>query len=317
MVPAAAYTALPILHRLCRAAYTGGMTTPPSETVYSPVAPAGTLIVGATPLGNRGDATPRLRAALATADIVAAEDTRRTHQLARDLGVTITGKVLSHYDHNERDRAPQLIDFLQQGLTVLVVSDAGMPTVSDPGYRVVSLAVAEGIPVTCLPGASAPLTALAISGIGADRFAFDGFAPRKPGPQRAWWESLKNEPRTVIFFESPHRLADTLAVGAEVLGERQAAVCRELTKTYEECRRGTLAELADWAAEGVRGEITVVVAPGSPEDDDTSDATLIRQVEELVSDGIRLNDACRAVAKSHGRRKRELYQAVVAARGEL
>ena len=317
MVPAAAYTALPILHRLCRAAYTGGMTTPPSETVYSPVAPAGTLIVGATPLGNRGDATPRLRAALATADIVAAEDTRRTHQLARDLGVTITGKVLSHYDHNERDRAPQLIDFLQQGLTVLVVSDAGMPTVSDPGYRVVSLAVAEGIPVTCLSGASAPLTALAISGIGADRFAFDGFAPRKPGPQRAWWESLKNEPRTVIFFESPHRLADTLAVGAEVLGERQAAVCRELTKTYEECRRGTLAELADWAAEGVRGEITVVVAPDSPEDDDTSDATLIRQVEELVSDGIRLNDACGAVAKSHGRRKRELYQAVVAARGEL
>lgn len=168
-----------------------------------------------------------------------------------------------------------------------------------------------------MPGASAPLTALAISGIGADRFAFDGFAPRKPGPQRAWWESLKNEPRTVIFFESPHRLADTLAVGAEVLGERQAAVCRELTKTYEECRRGTLAELADWAAEGVRGEITVVVAPGSPEDDDTSDATLIRQVEELVSDGIRLNDACGAVAKSHGRRKRELYQAVVAARGEL
>ena len=292
------------------------MTTPPSENTFSPVAPAGTLILGATPLGNLGDATPRLRAALATADVVAAEDTRRTYQLARDLNVTISGRVLSHYDHNERDRAPQLIEFLQQGLTVLVVSDAGMPTVSDPGYRVVSLAVAEGIPVTCLPGASAPLTALALSGIGTDRFAFDGFLPRKAGPQRAWWESLKTEPRTVIFFESPHRLADTLALGAEVLGDRPAAVCRELTKTCEECRRGTLTELADWARAGVRGEITVVVAPGSPVEDDISDATLIRQVEELVAEGIRLNDACGAVAKSHGRRKRDLYQAVVAAREE-
>lgn len=304
------------------------MTTPPCENQDDPdcdpdyatsstsVARTGTLIVAATPLGNIDDATPRLRVALATADIVAAEDTRRTYHLARALGVTIIGKVLSHYDHNEDDRAAQLVDFLRQGLTVLVVSDAGMPTVSDPGYRVVRLAVEAGFPVTCLPGASAPVTALALSGIGTDRFAFDGFPPRKEGQQRTWWQSLISEPRTVIFFESPHRLADTLALGAEVLGERQAAVCRELTKTYEECRRGTLSELAAWAASGVRGEITVVVAPGDPEEDTTSDATLIRQVEELVAGGIRLSDACGAVAKSHGRRKRNLYQAVVAARGK-
>lgn len=274
----------------------------------------GTLYLAATPLGNLGDATPRLRDALQNADIVAAEDTRRTVQLAHDLGVTIGGKILSHYDHNERARAPQLLEFLQQGMTVLVVSDAGMPTVSDPGYRIVSLAAAAGIPVTCLPGASAPLTALAISGIGTDRFAFDGFPPRKPGPQRKWWESLRTEPRTVIFFESTHRIADTLALGAEILGERDAAVCRELTKTYEECRRGTLPELAEWAQDGVRGEITVVVAPGEETAASEDPADLVGDVQALVADGMRMKDACGEVAKRTGVSKRDLYEAVIAAR---
>lgn len=274
----------------------------------------GTLYLAATPLGNLGDATPRLCDALQHADIVAAEDTRRTVQLAHDLGITINGKVLSHYDHNERARAPQLVEYLQQGMTVLVVSDAGMPTVSDPGYRIVSLAAAEGIPVTCLPGASAPLTALAISGIGTDRFAFDGFPPRKPGPQRQWWESLRTEPRTVIFFESPHRIANTLALGAEVLGERDAAVCRELTKTYEECRRGTLPELAEWAQAGVRGEITVVVAPSAADTVSADPKDVVGDVQTLVAEGMRMKDACREVASRTGVSKRELYQAVISAR---
>ena len=280
------------------------------ESLPRPV-PRG-VVLAATPLGNIHDASPRLRQALADADVIAAEDTRRVRTLATALGVEIRGKVISNFDHNEAGRAAGLIDAARSG-TVLVVTDAGMPLVSDPGYSLVDAAHDAGVPVTCLPGPSAVPTALALSGLPVGRFLFDGFAPRKPGPRREWLESLRTEERAACFFESPHRLADTLAVAAEVLGpERRAAVCRELTKTYEEVRRGTLPELAEWAAEGVKGEITVVIEGGSPREFDVD--SLVPVVESLVSEGGRLKDACRQVASGRGVSNRELYEAVLAAR---
>ncbi|AJE32639.1 hypothetical protein B842_03930 [Corynebacterium humireducens NBRC 106098 = DSM 45392] len=269
-------------------------------------------MLAATPLGNIGDASPRLRAALAEAAVIAAEDTRRVRNLATALGVEITGRVVSNFDHNEEGRAQQLIDAARSGV-VLVVTDAGMPLVSDPGFSLVDAAHTAGIPVTCLPGPSAVPTALALSGLPVGRFLFDGFAPRKSGARREWLESLRTEERAVCFFESPHRLAETLEVAAEVLGPtRRAAVCRELTKTYEEVRRGTLPELADWAAEGVKGEITVVIEGGAPDEADV--AALVPVVESLVAEGMRLKDACRDVAAGRGVSNRELYEAVLAAR---
>ena len=200
------------------------------ETVSLP--PRG-IILAATPLGNIGDASPRLVHALEHADVVAAEDTRRTRNLANALGVEIRGRIVSNFDHNEDKRVAELIDVARNS-SVLVVTDAGMPLVSDPGHSLVAAAHDAQIPVTCLPGPSAVTTALALSGLGVGRFIFDGFAPRKPGARKAWLESLKNEGRAVCFFESPHRIATTLAEAAEILGDRQAAVCRELSKTYEE-----------------------------------------------------------------------------------
>lgn len=273
------------------------------------------MILAATPLGDVGDASRRLVEALGGADVVAAEDTRRTRNLAQALGVTIRGRLLSFFDHNEHARTPQLLDEVRAGRTVLVVTDAGMPVVSDPGYRLVVAAVEAGLPVTCLPGPSAVTTALALSGLDVDRFCFDGFAPRKKGPRHAWLGELRDERRTCVFFEAPHRLAATLADAVEVLGgERRAAVCRELTKTYEEVRRGTLAELAEWAVEGARGEITVVIAgavPGARSDP----AALVGTVEALVAKGLRLKDACAEVGGAHGIARRELYEAVIASRG--
>ncbi len=270
------------------------------------------VILAATPLGNVGDASPRLRDALAGADVVAAEDTRRVRALASALGVEIRGRVLSNFDHNEEERARQLLDVARTG-TVLVVTDAGMPLVSDPGFSLVDAAHDAGVPVTCFPGPSAVPTALALSGLPVGRFLFDGFAPRKSGARREWLESLRTEERAACFFESPHRLADTLAEAAEILGPtRRAAVCRELTKTYEEVRRGTLPELADWAAAGVKGEITVVLEGGSAEVVDV--ASLVPVVEALVADGMRLKDACKTIAAGRGVSNRELYEAVLAAR---
>lgn len=271
------------------------------------------VIIAATPLGNVADASPRLRQGLARAEVIAAEDTRRTRALASALGVTITGKVLSNHDHNETGRLPQLIDAARTG-SVLVVSDAGMPVVSDPGLSLIDAAHSAGIPVTCFPGPSAVPTALALSGLNVGKFAFDGFAPRKSGPRREWLAGLRSEQRAVCFFESPHRLADTLADAAEVLGaSRRAAVCRELSKTYEEVRRGTLPELAAWAAEGVRGEITVVLEGAADRDVDVS--ALVSAVEERVADGERLKDVCKDIAAARGVSNRELYDAVLAARG--
>nr|WP_120492159.1 16S rRNA (cytidine(1402)-2'-O)-methyltransferase [Corynebacterium lactis] len=272
----------------------------------------------ATPLGNIGDASDRLCAALADADVIAAEDTRRARSLASALGIEPRGKFVSNFDHNEESRTASLIAAAKSGQKVIVVTDAGMPVVSDPGLAVVAAAHDASVPVSCIPGASAVTTALALSGLGVGHFCFDGFAPRKAGARRAWLESLVSERRACCFFESPHRLAVTLADAAEVLGPtRRASVSRELTKRYEETRRGSLGELAAWAAEGVRGEITVVIEGVGQEAPAVEIEDLVGRVEERVAAGERLKDACKEVAAAAGLSKhRDLYQAVLAAREE-
>jgi 16S rRNA (cytidine1402-2'-O)-methyltransferase len=271
----------------------------------------GRLVLAATPLGDSRDASPRLVEALATADVVAAEDTRRTRALAAALGATITGRVVSFYDAVETSRLGGLVAAVEQGQTVLLVTDAGMPSVSDPGFRLVAACVEKDLPVTCLPGPSAVTTALALSGLPCERFCFEGFAPRKDGERRRFFATLADEPRTAVFFESPHRIAATLALAAEVLGpDRRAAVCRELTKTYEEVRRGSLDELAAWAADGVRGEITVVLSGAEPRREQDVDA-LVEEVRRLAGDGMRLKDAAAQVAQSSGVSKKTLYDAAV------
>ncbi|WP_033263094.1 16S rRNA (cytidine(1402)-2'-O)-methyltransferase [Amycolatopsis vancoresmycina] len=273
----------------------------------------GRLILAATPLGDVRDASPRLASALADADVIAAEDTRRLRSLASALEVTPRGRVVSFYEDVESARLPKLLEALQAGETVVLVTDAGMPSVSDPGFRLVAACVAEDLPVTCLPGPSAVTTALALSGLPCDRFCFEGFAPRKPGERTRWLTALRDEPRTAVFFESPHRLGSLLADAVSVLGgSRQAAVCRELTKTYEEVKRGTLEELAAWAADGVRGEITVVLAGAAPRA--VSVADLVDEVSARVASGERLKSAAAEVAEAAGVSKKELYDAVLAAR---
>lgn len=269
------------------------------------------IIIAATPLGNIGDASPRLVHALANATVVAAEDTRRTASLAAALGVEIKGQLVSNFDHNEQARVGKLIEAARAG-TVLVVSDAGMPVVSDPGFALIDAAHDANIPVTCFPGPSAVPTALALSGLHVGRFAFDGFAPRKQGARGTWLESLKTEKRAVCFFESPHRIAETLAHAAEVLGERRVAVCRELSKTYEQVKRGTLPELAEWAQDGVRGEITVVIEGAGDIAADVD--SLIDAAQQRVDSGERLKAVCADLAKIHGVSKNELYDAVISAR---
>ncbi|MEY8014833.1 MULTISPECIES: 16S rRNA (cytidine(1402)-2'-O)-methyltransferase [Mycobacterium] len=273
----------------------------------------GRLLLGATPLGQPSDASPRLTDALARADVVAAEDTRRVRKLARALEVRIAGRVISLFDQVEAERVPALVDEVKSGATVLVVSDAGMPVISDPGYRLVVACVEAGLPVTCLPGPSAVTTALAVSGLPSDRFCFEGFPPRKASARRTWLASLADEPRTCVFFESPRRLAACLRDAVEELGgARSAAVCRELTKVHEEVVRGPLEELAAWAADGVLGEITVVLAGAIPRADLPA---LVTRVEELVADGVRVKDACGEVAAAHpGVRSRQLYDALLRSR---
>lgn len=277
----------------------------------------GGLVLAATPLGNVGDASGRLVAALNTADVVAAEDTRRLRTLAAALGVAITGRVISHYDAVEEARLPALLAAVRSGQTVLVLTDAGMPTVADPGYRLVSACVAAGLPVTCLPGPSAVTTALALSGLPTGRFCFEGFAPRRAGERRRWLESLVSEPRSVVFFEAPHRIAACLADAVDVLGgQRRAAVCRELTKLHEEVLRGTLASLAQQVIERPpRGEITVVLAPAPLPEPSTMDE-LVPEVLRRVAAGERLKDATAAVAGESGVARRELYNAALHSRGQ-
>ncbi|BBZ31976.1 16S rRNA (cytidine(1402)-2'-O)-methyltransferase [Mycolicibacterium confluentis] len=274
----------------------------------------GRLLLAATPLGQPGDASARLIEALGSADIVAAEDTRRVRSLAQSLGVHISGRVVSLFDQNESTRVPMLVAELEAGATVLAVTDAGMPSISDPGYRLVAACVAADLPLTCLPGPSAVTTALTVSGLAADRFCFEGFAPRRSGQRRTWLASLANELRTCVFFESPRRLAECLSDAVAELGpDRRAAVCRELTKTHEEVVRGTLAELADWAADGVLGEITVVLAGATPVADID---TLVAEVAELAEAGMRVKDACQQVVSAHpgAPSRRELYDAVLRSR---
>lgn len=267
-------------------------------------------------MGNIRDASPRLLEALQTADVVAAEDTRRLRALAFALQVKVTGKVVSFYDAVETARLPGLIAALHEGKTVLLVTDAGMPSVSDPGYRLVAACVEEGISLTCLPGPSAVTTALAVSGLPSDRFCFDGFPPRKSGERQRWYARLAEEPRTAVFFESPHRLGASLADAAAVLGaDRQAAVCRDLTKIYEEVKRGGLGELAEWAAEGVRGEVTVVLTGAEPRELTENDLdALVAKVQRRVAAGDRLKNAAAEVAAGTGFSSKTLYDAVLATR---
>lgn len=274
----------------------------------------GRLLLAATPLGQVGDASARLIEALATADVVAAEDTRRVRTLAQSLDVRPAGRVVSFFDQNESSRVPWLIEEITGGATVLVVSDAGMPLISDPGYRLVVACADAGLTVSCLPGPSAVTTALAVAGLPSDRFCFEGFAPRKQSARVTWLKSLVNEERTCVFFESPRRLAESLRDAVEVLGpDRRAVVCRELTKTHEEVRRGPLLELADWADEGVLGEITVVLAGAVPRADLD---TLVALVASRVDDGMRVKDACAEVVATNpgAPSRRELYDAVLRAR---
>jgi 16S rRNA (cytidine1402-2'-O)-methyltransferase len=274
------------------------------------VAP-GVLVLAATPIGQVSDASPRLADELTRADVVAAEDTRRLKRLLGELGVTLTGRVLSYFEGNEVSRTPQLVEALLAGERVVLVTDAGMPSVSDPGYRLVAAAVEHGITVTAVPGPSAVLMALAVSGLPVDRFCFEGFAPRKGGDRTRRFAALATEERTIVFFESPHRTQATLAAMATAWGaDRRAAVCRELTKTYEEVRRGTLAELAAWASDGVRGEVTLVIEGATPEPIDADPATLVALVSEEEASGASRKDAIRAVATRAGLSKRVVYDAV-------
>ena len=274
---------------------------------------SGRVVLAATPLGRAADASSRLRSALAETPVIAAEDTRRLRRLCHDLEVTPSGRIVSFFDGNEQRRVPALLDALRGGEDVLVVSDAGMPSVSDPGYRLVAAAVAEGIDVTALPGPSAVTTAIALSGLPVDRFCFEGFLPRRAGERGRALAALAAEHRTMVFFEAPHRLGQTLADLVQAFGaDRAAAVCRELTKTYEEVRRGTLAELAAWAEDEVRGEITLVVsgadqvvASGAPHE-------LAASVANREAAGQPRKEAIAAVAKERGVPKRDVFDAVVA-----
>ena len=272
----------------------------------------GRLVLAATPIGDVDDAPPRLLRLLATADVIAAEDTRRLRRLAAAAGVAPAGRVVSYHEHNETSRAADLVEAALGGATVLVVTDAGMPSVSDPGLRVVRAAVEAGVAVTAVPGPSAVLTALALSGLATDRFCFEGFPPRKPGERGRALAALAAEPRTMVFFEAPHRAAECLAAMAQAFGaDRPAALCRELTKTYEEVLRRPLGELAAWAAAGeVLGEVTLVVAGAPPVAADDVPALVVR-VHDLVSAGTRLKDAVAQVAAGSGVAKRELYDAAV------
>ena len=281
-----------------------------APAAHSPDLRGGTITLAATPIGNVSDASLRLRRALEQADLIAAEDTRRLRSLAQRLDVEPDGRVIAFHEHNERERAPELLEAARAGLRVLVVSDAGMPSVSDPGYRLVQAAVREQVPVTVAPGPSAVLTALALSGLASDRFCFEGFLPRKAGERRRALESLAAQERTMIFLESPRRVHDSLTAMAEVLGDdRPAALCRELTKTHEQVLRATLAELARATADGVLGEVVLVVAGAEPAAASPQDAA--RRALALAESGMRLKAAAAQAAGEAGLRPNEVYRAAL------
>ena len=271
---------------------------------------AGRLVLAGTPLGRISDASDGLRAALTDADVIAAEDTRRLHRLVADLGVTISAPVISYYESVEQSRIPALLERMHGGQTVVLVTDAGMPSVSDPGYRLVAAAAATGVLVTSVPGPSAVITALALSGLPSDRFCFEGFLPRKSGERARALAMLAGEARTMVFFESVHRLTEALTAMAAAFGpDRPAALCRELTKTYEEVRRGTLADLVEMAEAGVRGEVTLVVAGATEPVEAATDEVLAAAVADLVKAGGSRRDAVDAIAAKYGIARRVVYSA--------
>ena len=272
-----------------------------------------TLILAATPLGNPGDASPRLKSAIENASIVAAEDSRRFHRLCADIEVTFTARVLSFFEGNEIDRTRELISELKTGATVLVVSDAGMPTISDPGFRLMRDAIAEGIEVCVIPGPSAVTMSVALSGLPTDRFSFEGFPPRTAGARLATFEKLRFEERTMVFFEAPHRLTDSLVDAVTVFGaDRLGAICREMTKRYEETVRGNLGELSAWASTNeVLGEITLVIAGAATDSASMTAADMVGRVREFETAGMDRKSAIATVAEEFGIAKRLVYAAVV------
>src|SRR5512135_2887102 len=284
-------------------------------------AAAGLLVVAAAPIGNVADTPPRLADELARADVVAAEDTRRLRRLLAALGLPTPPRVVSYFEGNEGRRTEELVAVLRDGARVLLVSDAGTPGVSDPGYRLVSAAIDAGVPVTVVPGPSAVTAALVVSGLAVDRWCFEGFLPRRRAERARRLAELAGERRTMVFFEAPHRLAQTLAAMVDTFGpDRAGAVCRELTKTHEEVVRGPLADLARWAAGGVRGETTVVVAGagagggGGAGLGDADPGELAARVAEREAAGETRKAAIAAVAAAAGLPKRAVYDAVLAAR---
>ena len=272
-----------------------------------------TLILAATPLGNPGDASARLKNAIESASIIAAEDSRRFHRLCADIEVSFTARVVSFFEGNEEDRTRELLTELKSGATVLVVSDAGMPTISDPGFRLMRDAIAEGFEVSVIPGPSAVTMAVALSGLPTDRFSFEGFPPRTAGARLATFEKLRFEERTMVFFEAPHRLVDSLSDCVNIFGaDRQAAICREMTKRYEETIRGTLAELSQWAqAHEILGEITLVIAGAVTDSASLTAADMVGRVREFESAGMDRKMAIATVAEEFGIAKRLVYAAVV------
>ena len=273
------------------------------------------LILAATPIGNLSDASPRLVEHMISSKFIAAEDTRSLLKLANALGIKLNARLFSLHEHNENERVEQILEIAGED-DVLVVSDAGMPTVSDPGFLLVRAAVKAGVAVTIIPGPSAVLSALAVSGLPTDRFTFEGFLPRKTGDRKKAFESLAREPRTMVFFESPHRILESLEDAAVVLGaDRQASVSRELTKKFEHTQRGTLPELVEWAKGEPKGEMVLVIAGAQVVEAKSED--LVQQVLALIEDGIGLKQAVAEIAGAAGAGKSELYQSVLEARKAL
>jgi 16S rRNA (cytidine1402-2'-O)-methyltransferase len=271
------------------------------------------LILAAIPLGNPADASMNLREALVNAKFIAAEDSRKFSRLCSDLGITYSAKIISFFEGNEIERLDELVKILESGSDLLVVTDAGMPGISDPGYRLARAAVEKNIKIKVLPGPSAVTTALLLSGLPSDRFCFEGFAPRTGGARKSWFENLANETRTIIMFEAPHRLLESLADAVAVFGpNRQGAICREMTKTYEEVIRGDLETLHNWAASTeILGEITLVLAGFDPDSRQFTAADLIAEVLKQEAAGITRKDAIAEVARITGSAKREVFDAMV------
>ncbi|ASY25937.1 16S rRNA (cytidine(1402)-2'-O)-methyltransferase [Candidatus Planktophila versatilis] len=271
------------------------------------------LVLAATPLGNPLDASARLKMAIESAEIIAAEDSRRFHRLASDLGVTFTARIISFFEGNESDRTQEILTLLREGKEVLVVTDAGMPTISDPGFRLMRDAIAEKLPTIVIPGPSAPTMAIALSGLPTDRFTFEGFAPRAHGARTSFYESLRFEERTMVIFEAPHRLHESLVDASSILGaDRAAAICREMTKTYEETIRGPLSELIAWAAgREVLGEITLVIAGVAAGSEVRTADDAVARVREYEVAGMDRKGAIATVAEEFSIPKKIVYAAVV------